>query len=80
MMREWTSYKRVEAVFNGKIPDKVPKYEGSIEIKALNPVMDGRLVWRTNPDGTHTRHGFVRAAVKTCKKIDTKPVFSIFGG
>lgn len=39
---EWNSFKRIAAVFNHEIPDRVPKYEGSIEIKDLNPVFDGQ--------------------------------------
>ncbi|MHA1149839.1 MAG: uroporphyrinogen decarboxylase family protein [Promethearchaeota archaeon] len=39
----WTSFKRIKAVFNHEIPDKVPKYEGSIEIKEINPIFDGQL-------------------------------------
>ena len=42
-MTEWNSFKRVEAVFNKKIPDKVPKFEISIEIPELNPLVDGQL-------------------------------------
>ncbi|TFG05662.1 MAG: hypothetical protein EU536_01355 [Promethearchaeota archaeon] len=42
MMNEWNSFKRVEAAFNHEIPDRVPKYEGSIEIKELNPPLDGQ--------------------------------------
>lgn len=42
-MSNWTSFKRVATIFEGNIPDKVPKYEGSIEIKELNPLMDGQL-------------------------------------
>jgi len=42
-MTEWNSFKRIEAVFNREIPDKVPKYEGSIEIPELNPPTDGQL-------------------------------------
>ncbi|MHA1791251.1 MAG: uroporphyrinogen decarboxylase family protein [Promethearchaeota archaeon] len=38
----WNSFKRVDAVFDGEIPDRVPKYEGSIEIKELNPMVDGQ--------------------------------------
>ncbi|MHA1371979.1 MAG: uroporphyrinogen decarboxylase family protein, partial [Promethearchaeota archaeon] len=38
----WNSFKRVEAVFDRNIPDRVPKYEGSIEIKDLNPMIDGQ--------------------------------------
>ena len=41
-MPEWNSFRRVKAVFNGDLPDKVPKYEGSIEIKELNPIQDGQ--------------------------------------
>lgn len=41
-MSDWTSFKRVDVVFNHEIPDKVPKYEGSIEIKDLNPTADGQ--------------------------------------
>ncbi len=41
-MNDWTSFKRIEAVFNKEIPDRVPKYEGSIEIKDLNPTADGQ--------------------------------------
>lgn len=39
---KWNSFKRIDAVFNHEIPDRVPKYEGSIEIKELNPSMDGQ--------------------------------------
>ncbi len=41
-MNEWNSFRRVNAVFNGEIPDKVPKFELSIEIKELNPTADGQ--------------------------------------
>ncbi len=43
-MTEWNSFKRVEAVFNKDIPDRVPKYEGSIEIPELNPLVDGQEI------------------------------------
>lgn len=39
----WDSYKRINAVFHNELPDRVPKYEGSIEIKELNPVFDGQV-------------------------------------
>ncbi|MHA1726748.1 MAG: hypothetical protein ACTSXH_18235, partial [Promethearchaeota archaeon] len=41
-MNDWNSFRRIEAVFEGEIPDRVPKYEGSIEIKDLNPIVDGQ--------------------------------------
>jgi len=41
-MKKWNSYSRIEAVFNHEIPDRVPKYEGSIEIKELKPFFDGQ--------------------------------------
>ncbi len=41
-MTDWTSFRRIEAVFEGEIPDRVPKYEGSIEIKELNPIANGQ--------------------------------------
>ena len=41
-MPEWNSFRRIEAAFNHEIPDRVPKYEGSIEIKELNPSVDGQ--------------------------------------
>ena len=41
-MQEWNSFRRVEAAFNHDIPDRVPKYEGSIEIKEFNPFIDGQ--------------------------------------
>ena len=41
-MTEWNSFSRIEAAFNKEIPDRVPKYEGSIEIKDLNPLADGQ--------------------------------------
>jgi uroporphyrinogen decarboxylase len=41
-MTLWNSFRRVEAVFNHEIPDRVPKFEGSIEIKELNPIFDGQ--------------------------------------
>ena len=42
-MKKWNSFSRIKAVFNHEIPDRVPKYEGSIEIKKLNPIFDGQL-------------------------------------
>jgi len=42
-MKKWNSFSRIEATFNHEIPDRVPKYEGSIEIKELNPVFDGQV-------------------------------------
>lgn len=42
-MNEWTSYERVAAIFEHELADRVPKYEGSIEIPELDPVMDGQL-------------------------------------
>ena len=39
----WTSHERIEAAFNHEIPDRIPKYEGSIELKELNPVFDGQV-------------------------------------
>jgi len=41
-MQVWNSFRRIEAAFNHEIPDRVPKYEGSIEIKELNPTIDGQ--------------------------------------
>ena len=41
-MTEWNSFTRVKAAFNREIPDRVPKYEGSIEIPELNPLVDGQ--------------------------------------
>jgi len=41
-MTEWNSFKRVEAVFNREIPDRVPKFEISIEIPELNPLVDSQ--------------------------------------
>jgi uroporphyrinogen decarboxylase len=41
-MTGWNSFKRIEAVFNHEIPDRVPKFDGSIEIKELNPLFDGQ--------------------------------------
>ncbi len=41
-MQEWNSFRRIEAAFNHEIPDRVPKYEGSIEIKELNPLINGQ--------------------------------------
>lgn len=41
-MQEWNSFNRIEAAFKREIPDRVPKYEGSIEIKELNPSIDGQ--------------------------------------
>ena len=195
-MTEWNSYKRVEAVFESDIPDRVPKFDMSIEIEELgalsngqeSPIAllifptpavsifhtfpgtltiakkflkhpaffrpavgiavkfyaanflkykydifsfvsglpmifadrlfrdfrvsekgmvirgpDGRLVWRTSLDGAHTRHGFMQdpsdwdkymkldpdhpgnyvmadAVIKTCKKLDLVPSFSMWGG
>jgi uroporphyrinogen decarboxylase len=35
-MQEWNSFSRINAVFNHEIPDRVPKYEGSIEIPEIN--------------------------------------------
>jgi len=43
-MTEWNSFKRVEAVFNRDIPDRVPKFEISIEIPELNPIVDSQLL------------------------------------
>ncbi len=41
-MDRWNSHRRIEAVFNHEIPDRVPKYEGTIELKELNPSIDGQ--------------------------------------
>lgn len=41
-MEKWNSFSRIEAVFDRKIPDRVPKYEGTIEIPDLNPVFNGQ--------------------------------------
>ena len=41
-MQEWNAFRRIEAAFNREIPDKVPKYEGSIELKELNPSINGQ--------------------------------------
>ena len=46
-MEEWNSFKRIEAVFNHKIPDKVPKYEGTIEIPELNSNINGQTFPQT---------------------------------
>ncbi len=43
-MTEWNAKRRVDAVFNREIPDRVPKYEGTIEIPELKPVMNGQEV------------------------------------
>ena len=43
MLGKWNSFRRIKAAFEHEIPDMVPKYEGSIEIKELNPVFDGQL-------------------------------------
>ncbi|MHA1277309.1 MAG: uroporphyrinogen decarboxylase family protein [Candidatus Helarchaeota archaeon] len=36
------SFARIEAVFNHDIPDRVPKYEISIELQEFNPLIDGQ--------------------------------------
>ena len=41
-MKEWNSFTRIEAAFNHQIPDRLPKYEGSIEIPELNPIINGQ--------------------------------------
>jgi hypothetical protein len=41
-MNKWNSFSRIQAAFNHEIPDKVPKYEGSIEISELNPIRIGQ--------------------------------------
>jgi len=41
-MNDWNSFRRIEAAFNKEIPDKVPKYEGTIEIPDLNPIIRGQ--------------------------------------
>jgi len=43
-MKKWNSFSRIDAVFEHEIPDRVPRYEGSIEIKELNPMFDGQAV------------------------------------
>ncbi|MHA1294006.1 MAG: uroporphyrinogen decarboxylase family protein [Promethearchaeota archaeon] len=40
------SFDRISAAINHKFPDKVPKYEGTIEIPELNPVFDGQSTGR----------------------------------
>jgi len=42
-MKRWNSFSRIESAFNKEIPDKVPRYEGSIEIPELNPILRGQL-------------------------------------
>ena len=46
-MKEWNSFTRIEAAFNKEISDRVPKYEGTIEIPELNPIANGQR----NPRG-----------------------------
>jgi len=41
-MQEWNAFRRIEAAFNHEIPDKVPKFEVSIELKELNSLMNGQ--------------------------------------
>ena len=61
-MKKWNSFSRIEAALNHEIPDRVPKYEGSIEIKELNPVFDGQatgngiLYLSSNLVGILSRH------------------------
>ncbi len=42
-MTIWNSHSRIEAAFKKQIPDRVPKYEGSIEIPQLNPIIRGQI-------------------------------------
>ena len=42
MTTEWNSFERVDAVFNREIPDRVPKFEISIEIPELHPLADSQ--------------------------------------
>ena len=42
-MTEWDSFKRVKAIFRRELPDRVPKFEISIEIPELNPPVDSQL-------------------------------------
>ncbi len=61
-MKTWNSFSRIKAALNHKIPDRLPKYEGSIEIKELNPVFDGQatgngiLYLSSNLVGILSRH------------------------
>ncbi|NVM55413.1 MAG: hypothetical protein HWN66_17030 [Candidatus Helarchaeota archaeon] len=41
-MEKWNSFRRIEAAFNHEIPDRIPKFEVSIELKELNPRIDGQ--------------------------------------
>ena len=56
------SFSRIDTVFNHEIPDRVPKYEGSIEIPELNPLFDeqatgnGILFLSSNLVGILSRH------------------------